>query len=420
MDRLQPQADRRVGRDDRLEHGASRPFPNGRHNFPKFTRQSANANRAEPLHDDAAERAGVARAVHLRGSRHAVEHRRAQSRRHGLPAADRDQIICGRAVHSPTARSRSRPTSRSAPTCSRGSRSTAAIVHFDPDRPDQRRAQIGGDRRRRPGALARADLSDQSNIDFPTQKNIFFHSQTVHGVGQRGLRRHVPPVQGRPRAEGHISPARSPASTLAVPEPARLGALGAGPAGDHERHARSLRRHGALRLPDGAASARRTCRHARPGRGLSRTSTSRAHRLSRDVRACGWRAARRAATISSGRSASGREKRGRGEVTSQPPPGVRPMTRELPAGRDRAKVADLPARGGSVQSARCRSATCRSPRASSTRSTRSGSRSADSWAATERPTSSSRGARRTASGRRSRSTSRASTGRRATACWPAS
>ena len=51
-------------------------FPNGRHNFPEVHPQDAQQG-TEPLHDDAAERGGAAGLVHLRGSRHALEHRRA-------------------------------------------------------------------------------------------------------------------------------------------------------------------------------------------------------------------------------------------------------------------------------------------------------------------------------------------------------
>ena len=47
----------------------------GGHNFPKFTRDEPDAGRAAAVHDDAAVSARVARAVHLRGPRGALEHR---------------------------------------------------------------------------------------------------------------------------------------------------------------------------------------------------------------------------------------------------------------------------------------------------------------------------------------------------------
>ena len=59
-------------------------------------------------------------------------------------------------------------------------------------------------------------------------------------------------------------------------------------------------------------------------------------------RGCGSPAARRAATVSSGRSASGRRRRGEGEVTVDAAAGCAPMTRELPADlvAERARSAD--------------------------------------------------------------------------------
>ena len=55
-----------------------------------------------------------------------------------------------------------------------------------PHRPRERRRADGRDRRRRPRALARADsTTSKSRIDFPTQKDIFFHGQKfgVSGAG---------------------------------------------------------------------------------------------------------------------------------------------------------------------------------------------------------------------------------------------
>ena len=95
---------RRVGRDDRLGHGgrdvarAERP--------PQLSEVHAatrKPNGPEAVHDDAAVRAGVARAVHLRGSRHAVEHRRAatstSSVTRGSPTLSRHGVVHRRHGH---------------------------------------------------------------------------------------------------------------------------------------------------------------------------------------------------------------------------------------------------------------------------------------------------------------------------------
>ena len=70
---------RRLGRDERLADGG-RDVGGRKHSFPKFTRDSNAAARAEALHDDGDLRAGAARPVHLRGPRRPLEHRRAQHR----------------------------------------------------------------------------------------------------------------------------------------------------------------------------------------------------------------------------------------------------------------------------------------------------------------------------------------------------
>ena len=72
-------------------------FPDGRHNFPRFTRSAARRQR---LDDDAAVCAGPSRRVHLRRSWDAVERRHAEPRRHRRAA--RHPSIAGRRA-SPTA-----------------------------------------------------------------------------------------------------------------------------------------------------------------------------------------------------------------------------------------------------------------------------------------------------------------------------
>ena len=97
------------------------------------------------------------------------------------------------------------------------------------------------------------------------------------------------------------------------------------------------------------------------------------------------------------------EKRGEGEVTASPPAGTTPMTRELRP-EQLAQQAALSAGAGPVRSDTRRSDTCRSPGTSSTRSIRTGLSSARAGPPRRRPTSSSRGGRRTASSPASRFT----------------
>ncbi len=112
-------------------------------------------------------------------------------------------------------------------------------------------------------------------------------------------------------------------------------------------------------------------------------------------------------------------KTGRGEVTMQPPPGVRIDDARAPGRRHR-EGRRFAGAGWSVQLRICRSATSLSPDTSSTRSTLNGSSSTTAGPRPRAPTCSSRDAPRSAIVRRSRFTSPASTGRRATACSPAS
>ena len=92
----------------------------------------------------------------------------------------------------------------------------------------------------------------RSTIDFPTQKDIFFHGQkfNVSGTGEFTGTFHL--FKGGRELKGTFSSSGRRREPVAVPEPARLGPVGARPHGDHRRQQRGVRRHGAIRLPDGA------------------------------------------------------------------------------------------------------------------------------------------------------------------------
>ena len=111
-------------------------------------------------------------------------------------------------------------------------------------------------------------------------------------------------------------------------------------------------------------------------------------------------------------------KRGSGDVAVQPPPGMRPMTRELPMDLVTALVA-LPQEAGPFNP-RLPLGICPSLAASPTRSIPNGSASIAATPRPIAPTSSSRGRPRSASDRGFRFTSPAPTGRRAIDCSPGS
>ena len=276
----------------------------------------------EPFHDHAAERGGAARPVHLRGSRDAVEHRRAQPERQIYRPPVARSITARASFANGTVKIQS--TSRSAPTCGRGSRSTTASCtssHID--------LPSDGARRCVTGDVDLAHWPEQtyqvrSKIDFATQKSIFFHSESVHRLRRGRLQRHVPPVQGRTRAEGHVHQPARRRERLALPEPARVGAVGAGPARGHQRH----RRRSTAAPRASTTGWRRSAEPGVPtardvGRRLSRRRPGAAHRLPRDQGAAARRHAPRDATGSNGRSASGRRRPAAARSPSQPPAGVR-------------------------------------------------------------------------------------------------
>ena len=92
---------------------------------------------------------------------------------------------------------------------------------------------------------------------FPDAEEHLLPSGQVHRVRAGRLPGHVPSVQGRPRAEGHVHEPDGRRERVAVSEPARVGAVGAGSARGHQRDQRPLRRHGAVRLHAGAVRQER-------------------------------------------------------------------------------------------------------------------------------------------------------------------
>ena len=169
----------------------------------------------------------------------------------------------------------------------------------------ERRRPDGRDRRRRSRPLAGTALPAPIAHRLPDAERDLLSRAEVRRLWRRRLYRHVSPLQGRARAEGLVRQCRGRRQRLAVPEPARLRAVVAGSTRDHECHERALRRHGAVRLPDGAV--RPADARARDlGCRIQGSSISYGSRIFWKPRGCDCRAARRAGTASNGRSGNGR------------------------------------------------------------------------------------------------------------------
>ena len=207
-------------------------FPNGRHNFPEVHPQDAEArDRAGSRRRCRSVRASAA--VHLRRSHHAVEHRRARPERADLSPPICDHLPRARVV---LERHGQDPVVRAVP------RRHADAVH------DRRRRSCtsatsilisDGAGRLSPATstrpLAGADLSGRARRStFPTQKESSFKAR-IHGVRPGRFRRHVPFLQGRPRAEGHVHQPGGRRERVALPEPARLACSGCPTASSHRR-----------------------------------------------------------------------------------------------------------------------------------------------------------------------------------------
>ena len=229
---------------------SSPAFPNGRHNFPKFTRDSKStgpkrftttlrsmlASRGSFTYEDHGTPWGVA----------------ARDLRISLSRGVADTAYLGRASFSDSTITiqKYEPFPREHAVAVHHRRIEASL---QPDRSRQRRGAVGAHRRHRHGPLARTDLSDLVEDRFSGAEEHLLPSRQVPALGQGRLPRHVPPVQGRARAEGHVQQSAPGRERLAVPRPARLRAVGAGSDGGDERDEPALWRHRRIRLPAGAA-----------------------------------------------------------------------------------------------------------------------------------------------------------------------
>ncbi len=292
VDDLQPRADRRVGRDDRLGHGgrdlAVEPRISAR--TPQLSQVHARleANGPEAVHDDGAERARVAR----QRSPTRITARRGASTASGLRVsvtrgiADRD-YRGARIVH--RRRSRFRSTSRFS--ANMQSRFTIEGSHLQFSGIDlvERRRAIEAHRRDRLCATGPSRPIRSRRRSISRRRRTSSSTVTPFSRLRPGrVPGHVSPVQGRPRAEGHVRQPDGRRECLALPEPARIRAVGAGSARSHERDERAVWRHGAVRLPAGAAQ--RAGRAGARDRGTSpiATSTCRSSPTSSRPRASGW------------------------------------------------------------------------------------------------------------------------------------
>ena len=81
---------------------------------------------------------------------------------------------------------------------------------------------------------------DQVAHRLPDAEGHLLPPRSLQRVRPGGLPGHVPSLQGRPRAEGHVHQPAGRRERLALPEPARHRALAAGPARDHRLDAASV------------------------------------------------------------------------------------------------------------------------------------------------------------------------------------
>ena len=265
-------------------------FPRGRHNFPKFTRDSKSNG---PKRFTTTLRSVLA----SRGSFTYEDHgtpwsTAARDLRVSMTRGPADVLYRGSATFSD---------------------STIAILRYLPFRANMRsRFTIDGSHLHFPridlisdgaqsvlqGDIDLAHWPEQtyqirSKIDFPTQKNIFFHGDKFGASGQGDFQGTFHLFKGGRELKGTFT---SPVGRerVAVPGSARLGAVGAGPAGGHQRDEQAVRRHRALRLRDGAARREDRAGAGQMGRHLPRCRSPHAHRLPRDAGAAARRAHLRA------------------------------------------------------------------------------------------------------------------------------
>ena len=262
---------------------------------PQLSEVHARAQRpagTEPLHDDASARSCGARPVHLRGSRHAVEHRRPQPRRDAVPERRRQRLSRRRVV---LERHDQDPELRAVPRrhAVRASSSTTARCTFDRIDLTSDGRGLGHRRRGRSGALAGADLPRQVAASTSRRRRTSSSTAIASAPPARGTSRARSIFQGRPRAEGHVHQPDGRRERLALSEPARRRCSGC-PTGSRSPTRRASSTAARPASTTGwRRSASKACRRcATLGRAVPRRRSLAADRLSRDARACASPAAR--------------------------------------------------------------------------------------------------------------------------------
>ena len=231
-------------------------FPNGRHNFPKFTRDSKSTG---PKRFTTTLRSMLA----SRGSSPTRTTARRGARRRAIcasrcRAAWRTPRISARASFSDR-RSRSRSTSRSARACSRGSPSTArsstSAGSISPAKGRSRCSPATST-----SAAGPSRPTDLVEDRFPDAEEHLLPSRqrsSVSGKGDFHGTFHL--FKGGRELKGTFSSPLAGRERVAVPRPARLGAVGAGSDGGDQRDERALRRHRASSTTGWRRSTSGTC-----------------------------------------------------------------------------------------------------------------------------------------------------------------
>ena len=280
-----------VDRDDRLGDAASRRCRTARHSFPKFTRDSGQPP-PKRVRRRRWSTCGLARQFTFEDHGDAVEHGRAQSRRHrGRQATDyaAQAQLLERHGRNPELRA---DAGRHATACSHRRRPVVLRPHRSGHR---RRASDS-----RPATWSSRDWPEQtyhvkSAMRLPADARDLLRAGRSRVAGDRRLHRHLPPVQGRTRAEGPTSASSRDGRRQRVSISGNLRARCSGcPTGSRS----PTRRRGstaarAVQLPDGAARRARTPAHATFD-ATTRTSISRRSPTSLELKASVSPAARRA------------------------------------------------------------------------------------------------------------------------------
>ncbi len=213
---------------------SSPQYPNGRHNLPKFTPDPKPPG-GKPVDFTTTLRSVLATQgqADLRGSWDAMGHRGTEP--HGADVSEPadERLPRARVV---LARHRGHPVVSAVP------RGHAVAVQHERDEgplrsdgPGDRRRAV--DRHRRSGlqTLARTAVSGAIAHRFSDPEEHLLSRAELQRVRRRRLHRHVPSLQGRPRAEGQLRQRCGRRQRLALSEAARRRLVGAGSSRDHER-----------------------------------------------------------------------------------------------------------------------------------------------------------------------------------------